>query len=363
MSSVPGAWMAAEIAEQPDVLARGLEELERPAREIARALDRARVEMIVVAARGSSDNAGRYAKYLLGLATGRFVADEAPSLLTVYGVRPHYGRAAALGISQSGQAADVLAVVAAGRDAELPTIGITNDPDSPLATAADHVLVLPAGRERSVPATKTYTSTLLALALLAAGSGTAAARAHVPRAALARLPETVAAVLARADAIEPLAAALAVHDRCLVLGRGLNRGTAAEIALKIQETSRLSAQDFGASDVLHGPLAVVGPGFPVVMAAAEGPTEPALRRAAIRVVELGGELTILGHGLDPAGLVPQPAAGAGLVRAVALPSDLPEALSPFPLAVAGQVFALRVALRRGLDPDRPPALSKVTITR
>lgn len=362
--------MRHEIGEQPAVLARTLETLVAPVEAVAGTFAARGIRTIVTCGRGSSDHVARYASYLLTIHAGLLVADLTPSIVTAYGATPALPGAALLAISQSGAAEDIRAVAAAARAIGAPVVAITNAPDAPLLEVADHALVTPAGPERSVPATKTFTAALAAVALLGsvlARHGGGAARGGSARggrvsglepADLARLPEAVERVLALEPELAALGARLKGRDRCVVIGRGYNRATASEVALKIQETSYLSAQDYGASDFLHGPVAVVEPGFEVLVIVAPGPTAATVLAVATRARELGARVTVISDGP-----VDRAAIAAAADAHVHLETDLAEPLTPIAFAVAGQLVALHLALAEGRSPDVPRALRKVTVTR
>lgn len=351
--------MRAEIGEQPEALARTIRELAEPVDHAAEELRRRGVTTVVTVARGSSANIARYAIYALGIHGRMLVADAAPSLVTAYDSPPPLEGTAVLAISQSGAGEDVRAVAEAGRAAGAPVLAVTNAGDSPLAAIADHALVTPAGREHSVPATKSYTSGLLVVAMLA---GALARRggtlAGLDEASQAAVPDAVARVLGREDELVEIGRALVPVRRCAVLGRGYDRATAAEIALKIQETSYVSAQDYGAQDFVHGPVAVVEPGFEVLAIAGAGPVASAVLDVTQRARRLGARVSLLSDG-EIAGPDGPPSAD----RHIALDTGLSAPLAPLGFTVAGQLIALHLALASGTDPDRPRSLTKVTSTR
>ncbi len=337
-----------EIREQPGALARLLAEGRD---DVARAAERIRAAgpaWAVIAARGSSDNAARYAQMLWGAHNGLSVALAAPSLHTIYGTAPRTAGALVVGISVSGQSPDVVAVVADARRQGATTLAITDDPESPLARAAELTIALACGEEESVAATKSYTNQLLAVAMLSAALDDDGAR----RDALAAVPDLAADVL-RAVIDEELAGAAERGARWFVLGRGFNHGTAHEIALKMKETSYVLAEPASIADLLHGPVAVVEPGFPVVLVAPSGKAAADLDPFLARLEARGAWIVAIS---DLDGLLER--------AAVALPlPEAPEWLSPIPAAIAGQRFARVFALARGQDPDRPRGLTKVTRTR
>jgi glucosamine--fructose-6-phosphate aminotransferase (isomerizing) len=338
-----------EIREQPAVLGRLLgrrSEVEEAARAI---LDRS-PRFALLAARGSSDNAARYAVYLLGARNRLPVALAAPALHTLYASPPRLDGAVVIGISQSGQSPDVRAVLEDARGQGALTLAIGNDASAPLARAADRFLAIDAGEERSVAASKTYTGQLALLAMLSAAlAGDEAAWQE-----LAAVPAAVEAALAAAEPARRGAAQLAGASRMAVLGRGFNHSTAHEIALKLAETCYVAAEPYSWADFLHGPIAMVEPGFPVVMVAPSGRASQDAPDIARRLRERGAALIVLS---DRGDLVAEAALG------LPLPPGVPEWLSPISSVVAGQLLALSLAQARGLDPDHPRGLRKVTLTR
>ena len=336
--------LRAEIGEQPDVLARLLVREGANVRRIARDLARRDLRFVLVAARGTSDNAARYAQYALGLTCRLPVALAGPSLVTLYGAPPRLKGALVVGISQSGRSPDVVETVASARREGSPTLAIVNDPESPLAKAAAEVIPLHAGVERSVAATKTYTAQLLAVALLAAGlSGS---RKHAE--GLGALPDAVDEALGVEAAARRAASRLAQASRLVVLSRGLNYPTAHEIALKLKELALLEAEALSGADFRHGPIALAGPRLPAIVVSPPGSAIDA------DLAALAEELRRRGSPVLPIG-----PAGRG-----ALPVPrLPELLSPIVSVVPGQLLAFHAARARGLDPDAPRGLQKVTETR
>jgi glucosamine--fructose-6-phosphate aminotransferase (isomerizing) len=299
---------------------------------------------ITIVARGSSDYAAIFGRYLLEAATGTPVALAAPSLQTLYGVSPRLEGWLAIGISQSGRTPEIATVLERLRQAGARTLAITNDPASPLARSAGTAIDLGAGEEGAVPATKTFTAELVALLLVAEALG------EVPwrPAERARLPETVAAVLDDPEPPERAAARLDAAEELVALGRGYLMPVALEAALKLREAARLRAEGWSAADFRHGPVTVAGSGLPVLAVSAAGP-------AAADVAELAAELesggaTVLRLADDPAADLPYP-------------GGAPEPLRALPATVRAQQLALALARRRGVDPDAPPGLRKVTPTR
>ena len=337
-----------EIGEQPDVLSRLIESSAEPLGAIAARYHESKPSGIMIAARGSSDHAALYAKYLFGYRNRALVSLAAPSLFTRYASPPQLKSQCVIGISQSGAGPDVLAVVEEARRQGAMTIAITNDPKSRLASAADHVLPLQAGAELSVPASKTYTASLVALALIS--------DAIDPErdfgAAIGRLPGATRQALGLDAQMEDLTEVLS-GPRAIVLGRGFNFATAEEIALKLAETSYVLARAWSIADFEHGPIAVVEPGFPILLVGGGGSVQADLEAIASRLLE---------YGCRVAGLFDGRLLDAKLAGHVGFDSGLPEELTPVTLAVLGQLLAHHVAAARGADPDQPRALSKVTKT-
>jgi glutamine---fructose-6-phosphate transaminase (isomerizing) len=338
-----------EIAEQPAVARRLLEAAAAPVGRLAEAIRDHRPAGILIAARGSSDHAATYAKYLFEIRNRIPVALAAPSAFTLYRRPPRLGAFCVLAISQSGTSEDVVEVVAEARRQGSPTVALTNAPVSALAEAADHVLDLAAGEERSVPASKTYTASLLLLAMLSQALDPDPDLA----AGLAAVPGAIERTIATTAELERAAPVLD-GPRLAVLGRGFNLATAQEVALKVMEICYVVAESRSVADFLHGPIAIVERGFPVLLLEAGGPTLGDMRDLAGRLGGLGARLVAI---------TDQAAGPDGAEAVIRLRTGLPESLTPIPFTVAGQLLALRTALRRGLDPDRPRGLRKVTITR
>lgn len=359
-----------EILEQPEVAARLVAGQASRVEEIATKLsgaDRPRIRSAMIAARGSSDHAAIYAQYLLGAFHRLPVALAAPSLVTVYDSPPRLREALVIGISQSGRSPDVVGVVQAAHDDGAATVAITNDPGSPLARAAEHVIEVQAGPERSVAATKTYTAQLLAVAMLAsalestevddqAEAGPLPFGGRATRlAALADLPQFLGMALTAEGEAAAIARSWHGLDRSIVLGRGFEYATAREWALKLKELAQVSADPYSAADFQHGPLALVEPGYPVLAVATSGRPLVELERLLERLRrELDVDLLVLS---DVARLRDSATA------AITVPSGVPEWLLPVVSIVPAQLFALHLTRAKGLDPDAPRWISKVTLTR
>jgi glucosamine--fructose-6-phosphate aminotransferase (isomerizing) len=337
-----------EIGSQPEVVARLLDsELAAIRRMLAQLPP---FEYVLIAARGSSDHAALYAKYVWAALEGHTVALAAPSLFTLYERPPRLAGALVIGISQSGQSPDIVAVLEEARRQGRPTIAITNDGSSPLAAAAEHVIELHAGAERSVAATKTYTAQLAVIASMAAWwSGDDSRVAEVMQS-----PGHLAATLALGTSLAQDAQRLHAIRGLVVVGRGYNYATAFEVALKVKELTYVLAVPYSAADFRHGPIATVERGEPVLLVMPQGQTFADMRDLAVDLRERGAELLVISDAHEALALANVP---------LALPAGIPEWLSPLCAVVPGQQLALQLAVARGIDPERPRGLRKVTRTR
>ena len=339
-----------ELREQPAALERLLETQRGSAERIAALLRRTDVGYVLIASRGSSSNAARYAQYVLGRAHRVPVAFATPSLYTLYGQPPRLDGALVLGISQSGRSPDVKEVLEEARRQGRPTVAITNNVGSPIAAAADEVLALEAGKELAVAATKTYLNSLAAIALLFAvstGDGEALEE-------LEHMPAHVALQVERSWDDAQRLDRLGELQGGTVVARGVNYATAFEIALKIRELSGLLFEAYSAADLMHGPIAAVGSGWPVIAVAPRGPAFESMTTALDALKERGARLVVVSD--DDRAL-------ARADAALPLWTRVPEWLSPLVAVVPGQLAALRLAQLRGIDLDNPLGLHKVTLTR
>ena len=340
-----------EILEQPEVAARFLADQADTVETIAASLRDRPVGHVVIAARGTSDHAAVYAQYVLGVRHRLSVGLGTPSIVSVYGATPDLTGALVIGISQSGASPDIVAVIAAARAQGAPTIAITNEPGSALAVAAERTIALEAGTERAIAATKTYTAELLAIALLSA----ALADDPTDRAAIAAIPDALARALALEPEIERIAADQADANRALVIARGFEYATAREWALKLKELARVFADPYSSADFQHGPLTLVEPGVPVLAVARTGAAQAGLVALLERLrADLGAALMVVSDDADALGQATWP---------VRLPAGTPEWLGPIVSIVPAQLHALSLTRARGLDPERPRNLTKVTRTR
>jgi len=343
------AYLEQEILEQPEVLERLLERERGTVETVARAIRERAPRFVVLAARGSSDNAARYGQYLLGAVNGLPVALATPSLFTLYRRPPRLADALVVAVSQSGQSPDIVAVVEEGRRQGALTLAVTNDPTSPLARAAEWVIPLHAGAERSVAATKTYTASLLALGMISA----ALAGDEEMFAALRTVPGAIRQVISSAQTVCRASERYRYMEACVVVSRGYNYATAYEIALKLKELTYVLAEPYSSADFQHGPVALVEKGFPVIAVVPEGAVTAEMVDFLRRLREREAELVVISAREEVLSLAQTP---------LPLPEGIPEWLSPMVAVVPGQLFALGLTQARGLDPDQPRGLQKVTRT-
>ena len=338
-----------EIYEQPTVIARLLERETDNVAKITTTL-REQFNHVVIAARGTSDNAARYAKYRLGAHNQVQVALATPSLFTLYQRPPKLAGALVVGISQSGQSPDIVAVITEGRRQGQPTLAIVNDVASPLAQAAEYVIPLHAGPEIAVAASKTYTASLAVVALFSALLAADDVALEQLRALPARMGETLSGIAPILPRIERYR----FMNRCAVIGRGYNYATAFEVALKVKELTRVAAEPYSSADFRHGPIALVeGADFPVILVAPTGAVAGDMCDLISDLQRRNAEQVIIS---DDAQLLAQAHLG------LPLPADVPEWLTPLVAVLPGQLFGMTLAQIKGADPDKPVGLSKVTET-
>jgi glucosamine--fructose-6-phosphate aminotransferase (isomerizing) len=338
-----------EIHEQPAVLQRFLDSQQKAVQELAAAIRVQGITQVVIAARGTSDNAGRYAKYMLGARNKLTVALATPSLFSIYDSPPHFDRALVLGISQSGKSPDIVSVLAEARKQGVLTAAITNNPDSDLAQQADIVIELMAGQEQAVAATKTYIAQLAAIALLSA----TLAEDVTMKTALAHMPENVAATLGMNERVAACAPRYRYMHHAVVIGRGYNYATAFEMALKLKELTYAIVEPYSSADFLHGPLAVLEPGFPVVVVGPSGRMQTEIGRFMHTLVNHKAEIIAISD-------VPNLLEMARIK--LALPVSVPEWLSPLTAIVPGQLLAMHLAHTRDYNVDAPRGIRKITET-
>ncbi len=348
--------MLAEIEQQPEALEVTLRELTPRAEALRRRLDGRTPSVVVLVARGTSDNAATFGRYLLEITTGLPVSLAAPSVTTLYGAPPRWRDALVVGVSQSGASTDVNACLEEARKQGALTLGVTNDSDSPLAGLVDEVFPVLAGPELSVAATKTYTGQMLGFYLLARALG-----ASIDSERLREIPETVEAYLALRTDVEGLSERYRFMERAVVLARGLNYANALEFSLKLMETCYVTAERFSTADFRHGPIALAERDYPVLLWAPPGPTAAGAEAIVRKLEELEAETVVFG----PSDSAAVKAATRSIVlpgapgEADARPADL---YTPIPYIIPAQLFAAALAEQKGLDPDRPRTLRKVTKT-
>ncbi|HEX7733361.1 MAG TPA: SIS domain-containing protein [Ktedonobacteraceae bacterium] len=354
-----------EIHEQPAAIQRALDSSLAVVKQIAREVEQREIDLVLLVARGTSDHAALYAQYIFQYLNGIPVALATPSIVTLYGAKLHLQHALVIGISQSGAAPDVTGVVQQAREAGALTVGITNVEGSLLVSAAEYALFCSAGPELSVAATKTYTTTCAILAQLAAHlPGGAVLTSHI-----ARLPDLVSAAL-QSEAEVANAARRYVHARdCVVLGRTFNYSTARETALKLSETCYLVATPFSTADFRHGPTAIIEYGRPVFLYAPAGRTLEdsyellkLLNEKEADTIVVSADQRLLDLATTPIRVQLPALEGTIIGHEASAPIDVAELLSPIPNIIYGQFLAMYLSISKGLNPDKPRGLTKVTKT-
>jgi glucosamine--fructose-6-phosphate aminotransferase (isomerizing) len=340
--------MLQEIAEQPAALERTIAEERAKVTRLGELLKQRDIDLIVLVARGSSDNAALFGRYLLEIATGIPVSLSAPSVHTLYGAKLNLKRALVIGVSQSGEGEDINRVLESARASGAFTVGITNSPKSAMVKLVDETLLMHGGKERSVAATKTFTGQMILFYLLA----TALARDGF-RLDCERIPEFAARALEQKPAILELVQRYVFMENCVVVGRGLAYANAYEFALKLMETCYVVAERFSSADFLHGPVAMIERHFPVMLFAPPGVMLEGTKDLIRRLQELSA---------DTVGITGDLEAATMCSRSIIMPREIDEFLAPIPYIIPAQLFAALLAEAKGLDPDKPRSLSKVTRT-
>ncbi len=349
--------MLREIEQQPEVLQKTFDLVIGPIEKFKKKMQKRPPRLIVLVARGTSDNAALFGRYLLEMTTGIPVSLAAPSVVTVYEASLNLKNALVIGISQSGESTDTNLFLEVARQEGALTVAVTNRARSSITRIVEEVFLVRAGRERSVAATKTYTGQMLMLYLLAYALGAPIA----PRAA-GRLPGVVEKVLRRKDSIALLSERYRYMSNAVVVGRGLNYANAFEFSLKLMETCYVVAERFSGADFLHGPIALVERAFPVFVFAPPGPALPSVVALCEKLRALQAETLVISATASsvPASFATRNiAVGGGIPSLSGMPEDL---FTPIPYVVPAQLFAAFLAEQKGLDPDRPRTLSKVTKT-
>jgi glucosamine--fructose-6-phosphate aminotransferase (isomerizing) len=339
-----------EIFEQPERLASLLDKQRQTVLEIAKAIQSRNIQYAFLAARGTSDNAGRYANYLWGAHNKLPLALATPSLFTYYQSPPRLHGALVIGVSQSGQSPDIVSVIEEGKKQGCLTLAITNIPDSPLAQAADLVLDVQAGAEKAVAATKTYTTELMAIAMISAALNNSEEHWNE----LASVSKWAEKTLALDKEIMQMTQRYRYMSHCVVLGRGFNYATAFEWALKLKELTYVSAEPYSSADFQHGPIAMVEGGFPILAVAPSGKVLDSMKDMLTRLRrEKEAELVVISDDADTLALAQSP---------IQLPPDIPEWLTPLVSILPAQLFACHLTEVKGYDPEKPRSITKVTET-
>jgi glucosamine--fructose-6-phosphate aminotransferase (isomerizing) len=339
-----------EIFEQPERLASLLDRQRQTVLEIAKAIQSRQIQYAFLAARGTSDNAGRYANYLWGAHNQLPLALATPSLFTYYQSPPRLQGAFVIGVSQSGQSPDIVSVLEEGRRQGCLTLAITNETDSPLAKAADLVFDVQAGPEKAVAATKTYTTELMAIAMISAALNNSEQRWNE----LISVSKWAEQTLALDKEISQMAQRYRYMSHCVVLGRGFNYATAFEWALKLKELTYVIAEPYSSADFQHGPIAMVEDGFPVLAVAPNGKVQASMREMLTRLrQEKRAELVVISDEADVLALAQSP---------IPLSPQVPEWLTPLVSIIPAQLFACHLTQVKGYDTESPRSISKVTET-
>ncbi len=344
------AIMIDEINEQPHAVAVAVDSEHANVVSLVKELRKRQIRHVVIAARGTSDNAAVYGKYLMEIVAGVPVALAAPSVFTLYEASINFADSLVIGVSQSGQATDVLQTLEAARSTGALTACITNVAGSPITELSDFTFLCHAGEERAVAATKTYTTSLALFALIA---GVWADHQGLID-GLKQLPEQIQQTLLLEDEISRASERYRYIQECAVLARGINQCTALEAALKMSETSYLVAKPYSGADFLHGPIAIVSEGFPCFLFAPTGRAYPSMVDLAMKLRSRNAEMVIVSNNCEILGLAAKP---------IKMSVDINEYLSPIAYIVPGQIWAFHLSRNRGYDPDKPRGLSKVTLTR
>ena len=338
--------MLQEIAEQPEVLERAIASEREKITALGDFLRQKDIDLIILVARGSSDNAALLGRYLLEITTGIPVSLSAPSVFTLYNAKLRLNRAMVIGVSQSAEGEDINRVLDDAKRFGAFTLAITNESGSSMAKIADESLLTHAGREKSVAATKTYTGQMLHFYMLASAIGNKRLDYH-------KIPDYVSRALQLEGAVKEMVERYIFMENCVVVGRGVNYGNSYELALKLMETCYVVAERFSSADFLHGPLAVVERRFPVIMFAPHGVTQQSSIELLHRLRELKADCLSITNDKKVVELSS---------HTLELPEDIDEFLTPIPFIIPAQLFAAHLSEAKGLDADAPRSLTKVTRT-
>lgn len=340
--------MMQEIEQQPEALRRTFEAERRHATEFKKFAMARDFKLIVLVARGTSDNAALFGRYLLEIATGIPVSLCAPSVHTLYKSRLNFRQTLVIGISQSGAGTDINMVLRNARRQGAFTVAITNERRSEMARITEEVFLARAGKQLSVAATKTYTCQLMLLYLMAFALGQ-----RIELEQVREIPRHVGEALKLAPQIREMVQRYRYMRQCAVVARGLNYANAFELALKLMETCYVVAQRFSSADFLHGPIAMIERDFPVILFAPQGKTFAGQKQLLAKLLSLGAETIAI---TSTSARVPE------ATRTIRVGGQIPEVYSAIPYVVPGQIFAAELAKVKGFDPDRPRSLKIVTQT-
>ena len=340
-----------EIVEQPERIKHLLASQRKNVERIASEIQKRQIQYVFLAARGTSDNAGRYANYLLGAMNGLPLALATPSLFTYYKRPPRLRNALVVGISQSGKSPDIVSVLGEGKRQGCLTLSITNDSSSPLAQSSDFVLDIQAGAEKAVAATKTYTSELMSVAMLSA----ALSRNKKHWRELAKVANWMSSVLKQDEFIAQAVQRYRYIDQTIVLGRGFNYATAFEWALKLKELTYVIAEPYSSADFAHGPIAMVESGYPVFAVAPRGKVFASMLEMLKRLHrDMSAELVVISNDERALSLAQMP---------LTIPADVPEWISPLVSILPAQLVAYHLTLAKGYNTEQPRTIRKVTKTK
>ncbi len=338
--------MLKEIVEQPAVLEKTIQSEGKKIKKLGAFLRGKDIDLIILVARGSSDNASLFGRYLLEITTGIPVSLSAPSVFTLYNANLKLDRALVIGVSQSGEGADINRVLESAKKSGAFTLGITNQANSAMAKIADETLLTRAGLEKSVAATKTYTGQMLHFYMLASALAN-------KKLEFEKIPQFADEALKLSLEVEESVERYVFMENCVVVGRGLNYGNSYELALKLMETCYVVAERFSSADFFHGPLALIERRFPVILFAPKGVTTQSNIDLLNRLKELHADSFSITNDKKIASLSS---------RSLLMPKEIDEFLSPIPFIIPAQLFAAYLAEAKGLDPDAPRSITKVTRT-
>ncbi len=349
MKSITETHLFQEIHQQPAVIRNLVTNSQEPIEVLAKEIKTRDIKHVFIAARGTSDNAGRYAKYLLGAHNQMDVSLAAPSLFTIYDQPPSLSGSLVMGISQSGKSPDIVSVLKEGKKQGALTTAITNCPESDLGRAAEIVLDLKAGEEVSLAATKTYTAQLTSIAILSNELNNSSQF----KKDLQNLPEKIESIFENESHFDNLAERYRYMAHCVTIGRGFNYASAFEFSLKMKELTYTIAEPYSSADFLHGPVAMVDRGFPTFVIAPDGKMNAEMETMIEKVQSQMAEVIMISNNPQLLGMAE---------HTMKLPSGIPEWLSPIPAILPAQMFAMYLAQTRGIDVDNPRGLSKITQT-